>query len=225
MAWEILPQESGGGGGGFVDSVADTASLSLVVNSGELTGNVIPGGISHNSLADLTVGDVHTQYAYLSGRAGGQTLIGGSAASNNLNLQATSHATKGSIFLNADRLGVTNSSANASFIGGISPQSSFASANDGESASATFSGTNAYLFLVSLSSGEHLVCSANFLDDVISAPSDPSGIFLLSDAGTGIYLSKSASSAVITVKNRMGVATDIGVQSFGSHLVSITAWA
>jgi hypothetical protein len=54
-------------------------------------------GIDHNTLSNLTVGDVHTQYAYLLGRSGGQTLIGGTASGNNLTLQSTSHATKGKL--------------------------------------------------------------------------------------------------------------------------------
>lgn len=51
----------------------------------------------HNSLSGLTTGDPHTQYLLLTGRAGGQTAIGGTAASENLTLQSTSHATKGKI--------------------------------------------------------------------------------------------------------------------------------
>ena len=38
-----------------------------------------------------------TLFALLAGRAGGQTLIGGTAASENLTLQSTAHATKGKI--------------------------------------------------------------------------------------------------------------------------------
>jgi hypothetical protein len=52
---------------------------------------------SHNSLTDLTVGDYHTQYALLAGRAGGQTLIGGTGSGDNLWLKSSSHGTKGLI--------------------------------------------------------------------------------------------------------------------------------
>ena len=53
-------------------------------------------------------------YAVLTGRAGGQTLIGGTASGNNLTLNSTSNATKGKIYFGAnsvydevnDRLGV-----------------------------------------------------------------------------------------------------------------------
>lgn len=54
--------------------------------------------IDHDSLSGLTTGDAgHTQFALLAGRAGGQTLIGGTAASNNLTLQSTANATRGSV--------------------------------------------------------------------------------------------------------------------------------
>lgn len=53
--------------------------------------------IDHNSLANLTTGDPHTQYFLLAGRAGGQSPTGGNAASENLTLRSTSHATKGKI--------------------------------------------------------------------------------------------------------------------------------
>lgn len=56
------------------------------------------GGVSaHGSLTGLTGTDHHTQYALLAGRALGQTLQGGTAASEKLILESTAHATKGSI--------------------------------------------------------------------------------------------------------------------------------
>ena len=50
---------------------------------------------SHANLAGLA-NDDHTQYALLAGRTGGQTIIGGIAASDNLTFQTTSHGSKGS---------------------------------------------------------------------------------------------------------------------------------
>ena len=51
------------------------------------------GATDHGNLAGLADDD-HTQYALLAGRAGGQTFIGGDAASEDIVLQATAHATK-----------------------------------------------------------------------------------------------------------------------------------
>lgn len=81
-------------------SFADTASLAWT-NPAGAAGNpsaaVLPVGISHNSLANLTTGDVHTQYAILAGRSGGQSLNGDTATGGNLTLLSTAHATKGKI--------------------------------------------------------------------------------------------------------------------------------
>ena len=52
------------------------------------------GITDHGVLTGLSDDD-HTQYALLAGRSGGQTLLGGTAASENLVLRSTAHATKG----------------------------------------------------------------------------------------------------------------------------------
>ena len=65
------------------------------------------GAINHNALLNLAVGDVHTHYALLAGRAGGQTLIGGTATGENLTLQSTAHATRGYVVV-SDQLDVNN---------------------------------------------------------------------------------------------------------------------
>jgi hypothetical protein len=73
--------------------------------------------ITHSELTGLTTTDAgHTQFAMLGGRAGGQSIQGGTAASENLNLESTAHATKGLIqvkdslvpFTNATFSGVWN---------------------------------------------------------------------------------------------------------------------
>ena len=54
--------------------------------------------ITHNTISGLTTGDAgHTQFAMLAGRAGGQLLIGGTGASENLTLESTSNASKGHV--------------------------------------------------------------------------------------------------------------------------------
>ena len=47
--------------------------------------------------AHLGAADPHTQYALLAGRAGGQTVIGGTGSGDPLTFQSTSHGTKGPI--------------------------------------------------------------------------------------------------------------------------------
>ena len=60
---------------------------------------------AHSSLSGLTADD-HTQYALLAGRSTGQTLTGGTGASDQLVLRSTSNATKGAVKI-ADQTGET----------------------------------------------------------------------------------------------------------------------
>jgi uncharacterized cupin superfamily protein len=75
-----------------------TAAVNEAVDSLLLTLN--EANIDHGNLAGLGDDD-HTQYLAHAGRSGGQTVYGGTAASNNLVLRSTSHATKGNITLGA----------------------------------------------------------------------------------------------------------------------------
>lgn len=57
-----------------------------------------PGNHAHvHSTNTSLAADDHPQYDLLAGRAGGQTLIGGTAASELLRLQSTAHATRGDV--------------------------------------------------------------------------------------------------------------------------------
>lgn len=81
---------------------SSTASVSLDLTDGILSANVIPGGVDHNALANLTVGDVHTQYVKLTGRATPQQVSLGTASGAATGyISSTSNATKGKYFLNA----------------------------------------------------------------------------------------------------------------------------
>lgn len=57
--------------------------------------------IDHGSISGLGDDD-HTQYLLLAGRAGGQTIIGGTAAGDDLLLESTSSGTKGQILIGDD---------------------------------------------------------------------------------------------------------------------------
>ncbi len=94
--------------------------MTLFYDSG--TGTWVPSipdsEITHNTLGGLTTGDAgHTQFALLAGRAGGQTLNGGTAASENLVLESTAHATKGYILVSSVLAPTTNASYAAGWSG------------------------------------------------------------------------------------------------------------
>ncbi len=66
-------------------------------DSGGAEIDLTESGLSdHGGLTGL-LDDDHTQYALLAGRAGGQTLIGGTASGEDLVLTSTSNATKGTV--------------------------------------------------------------------------------------------------------------------------------
>jgi len=116
--------------------------------------------------------------------------------------------------------------ANASYVeGGITGVSAFPSVGNLQSSTVTLSGSNAYQFIVSLNSGESFVGFASFNGSRVSALSDPDGVFLTSDAGTGIYVSKSAASSVISVKNRMGSSKNIEVKTLTTAISTVAAWS
>jgi len=62
------------------------------------TGNA--AALDHNLLLNLPVGDVHTQYLFLAGRAGGQSAFGGTLAGQTLALQGSANADRGRILAN-----------------------------------------------------------------------------------------------------------------------------
>ena len=75
-----------------------TPVIASFVTAGHSHQNAVGGGQLDHGLALTGLGDDdHTVYALLAGRATGQTLSGGIAASENLTLQSTAHATKGEV--------------------------------------------------------------------------------------------------------------------------------
>jgi hypothetical protein len=80
--------------------LVDSATVDFTYDDGvpSISASVIQSGIDHGSISGL-LDDDHTQYALLDGRSGGQELIGGIDASDDLSLSSTSDATKGKILL------------------------------------------------------------------------------------------------------------------------------
>ena len=87
----------GSSGSSIALGVIDAATGYRVANAAT-SGNVLRGNgtnfvsaqLAHSDLSGLTTGDPHTQYALLVGRSGGQVLIGGTQAADDLVLQSTS---------------------------------------------------------------------------------------------------------------------------------------
>lgn len=123
-------------------------------------------------------------------------------------------------------LRVQNNSTNNSFVeAGITGTLSAPAVANLQSCSANFVNTNSLVFTIALDSGESLVCSTSYKQGVITVLSDVDGLFLPTDAGTGIYISKTTSSATINFKNRMGVSKNIEIKTITTNLSSVANWA
>lgn len=92
-------------------NVAATSGMTLFYDGTKWNPSLPDTEITHSSLSGLTTGDAgHTQFALLAGRAGGQTLQGGTAASETLVLESTAHATKGTVQTKDNFVPFTNAS-------------------------------------------------------------------------------------------------------------------
>lgn len=119
----------------------------------------------------------------------------------------------------------TNNGTNSSWIGsGQTPASASQNATNGQTSTGTFDRDIMQFTIYEATGRRSILCFADYASGVVTAVSDPSNIFLPSDSGTGIYVSKSASSNVISVKNRLGSTVTITIQAINSNITSATAW-
>jgi hypothetical protein len=93
----------GGNTGKQPDINSDSWSLMAAKGEDGPAGPAGPAGTTDHSLLTNLSNDDHAQYLNLNGRAGGQTLRGGTASSENLTLMSTSNETKGSILFGDSR--------------------------------------------------------------------------------------------------------------------------
>lgn len=105
------------------------------------------------------------------------------------------------------------------------PTKTLPTVTNGQSSSVTFSGSNAYLFSVSLGNNTSFIASATNNGTNITAISDPDGVFAPGVSDTGIYITKAGSSGIITFTNNTGVSTTIEIKSLTTDLLSATAWS
>jgi len=99
-----------------------TPTINDFTNAGHNHTNAVNGGqLDHGTsmTSSSLLDDDHTQYMLLNGRAGGQTLIGGTASGNNITIKTTSHTTKGKyIFSDLTANGIVKIAADNSLTSG-----------------------------------------------------------------------------------------------------------
>jgi hypothetical protein len=215
-------------------TVSAASDYAVIVNVSGAAAVTFPSGVKGQIYAIIDgSGAAATNNITITG-TGGQTLAGAATYVLAANYGAVAFIFDGSNWnllsevtlrvrgqLTVDQLSTNTSFVPAAVIASVA----VASAADGESCTADFDGSNMIKFVVACSDGKAIECSASYASAIVNALSDPSGIFLATDAGTGIFVGKSATSATVTVKNRTGGSLDIEIKSLTNSLSSITAWS
>lgn len=115
---------------------------------------------------------------------------------------------------------------NASFVrSAVTPETTaFVNVPDLQSCSVDLIGSKAMHFVIAVED-EQIYCVTDYNSAVITALSDRGNLLLEADAGTGVYVTKAASSASLTFKNRMGTAKVIEIRALTNQLNLVTAWS
>lgn len=101
----------------FRDALVGVGSgMSLFYDGSKWVASAPDTEIDHGTVSGLSDDD-HTQYALLAGRSGGQTLNGSTAASENLTIDSTAHATKGKILASSTFAATADASYSGSWSG------------------------------------------------------------------------------------------------------------
>lgn len=189
-----------------------------------LQGSTGAQGLQGSTGAQGAQGDTGAQG--LQGSTGAQGLQGSQGSQGAQGFQGSQGAQG---FQGAVPVSAPNNGTNATFVpSGQYPASAGATATNDQSCSVTVTNTSMIMFCVwvgSAGSSSWFLGAADYASADISALSDITGLFLSADAGTGIYVSKSANSNQLTFKNKNLGSVAVVVQFFNASISSATAWA
>lgn len=233
-------------GGTGVATLGDvTAASSKITLAGTPTGAAITSfsidvnqaNLDHGSIGGLSDDD-HSIYALLAGRNGGQTLIGGTASLNNLNLQGSSHADGGYLTLNDDAVAIGSAdtaavqssptiSSSSARVGGMritptfsgsgdDPQGFFAAPNFAPSGNLTTAAGFLGLAVASPASGKTITTlrslyAANFFSDVAGVVTNSHTIVAGTPSISGALKPATSIGVNIQQQGAAGITTAIGL--------------
>lgn len=121
---------------------------------------------------------------------------------------------------------IINDTTNPSFLpAAVEPLSdSYFLAGNLNTCSAQFLGSKTIEFIVSVNDNTlHVI--TDYARSTFTVLSDAANLYLETDAGTGIYMSKLANSPNITFKNRYGTAVPIEIRVLTNQLTNVTPWS
>jgi len=215
-------------------TVSAASDFAVVCNVSGASAVTLPAGVKGQIFAIIDgSGAAEANPITISG-TGGQTLAGAASFVLRANRGAVAFQFDGSQWqllqespsiLRSTLFGL-QPAANTSFLqAGTMAASAFPTPSNLQSCTAAFGGSTMIKFCVALSNGKAMECSTSFASNIINCLSDPDNLFLTTDSGSGIYPTKSAGSATVTIKNRTGGGLGIEIRSETNSLTSVTAWS
>ncbi|MGZ3782411.1 MAG: tail fiber domain-containing protein [Pseudobdellovibrionaceae bacterium] len=168
--------------------------------------------------------DTFTQYALLAGRSGGQTLYGGTAASNNLTLDSTFNSTKGNVLINPSGgnvgIGTTSPTRAPLEVAGMVGNTSaiFGSGNAGVSLITSWPG----IYFNGYFNGAAKSMAAGYLGEIIQSPTTGDIQFLTSTTAATAGDQTLTSTPNLTIKQNgyVGIGATTPVSKL--HVAELT---
>jgi hypothetical protein len=182
------------------------------------------GAIDTSNVPPTTLLQVFGAAFVSGGTSTSAALITADATNFDKNLSATDTNVQIALTTFDEFNALPSDATNASLSPDVINKVAFATSASGTSATFTFGTRGAIEFLVDANTSGGMTIACDYKATGINALSDPSGLFLDTDAGTGIVVTKSANSAAVTLKNRLGVNTAIGVLALRASGTA-TAWS
>lgn len=204
-------------------TVSATDDYAVGVDVSSASAVTIPAGTSGQLFLIFDAsGDAVSNNIVITG-TGGQ-LINGLATytiATNYGAVLLQFTTSGWYIVSATTMVPTQNQTNLSIIDATIGENTGVSVADGESCTFTFVGAACKFLVEANTNGFECGCvgASNSVDCLF----DPDSLFLVSDAGTGIVVTKAGQ--VVTVKNRLGSSATFKIRATVGHIKTATAWS
>ena len=203
---------------GSSGALVNTEGVSFIINT-------IPGAQGAQGSQGLQ-GNTGAQ-----GSQGAQGLQGSTGSQGSQGSQGNQGSQGAQGFQGAVPVSAPNDGTNASFVAsGQYPASNGATATNSQACHVSVASSSVMLFTVSVGNNaagtaSWALCVADYASANISAINDITGLMLFTNSGTGIYVSKSASSDQITFQNLNLGSVTVTIEFINAAITGTSVWA
>lgn len=205
------------------NSISASDDYALAINCSTVAGVTLPVGSTGQIfvIADVS-GAALTNNITIGGT--GQNINGRASYTirSNYGVVALQFGTTEWNVINSREITIEQNTTNLAIIdAAVAVDNTGVSVNNLQSSTFTFTGA-ACEFIVSADS-KAMRCCCSIASNTVDCLWDTDNMFLASDAGTGIVVTKS--TGTVTVKNRLGTAADFKIRLLVGQVTSATGWA